>query len=257
VIYVADFRLRTENERGVEIHPENPSTPDGTDAMVCLKLINDEQLHIDFSIFDDSQFKKEEDENKDDEHCECCFFRSDAGEDGWIGFIEIKDCKPNNIPTHKQKAKEQIISTVKHFRKKAQEAAELSSAAERKAVEAEREVEKLKKAEYMNHHRGEVFDGLISGVTGFGIYVQLENTVEGRVRIDDLRDDYYNFFPEKYALIGERTGKTYKLGDKVTIMVDSVDIERREINFQIEDRPQNWIRPQSEECLQDQVRPCG
>ena len=117
MIYVADFRLRTENERGVEIHPENPSTPDGTDAMACLKLINDEQLHIDFSVFDDSQFKKEEDENKDDEHCECCFFRSDAGEDGWISFREIKDCKPSNIPTHKQKAKEQIISTVKHFRK--------------------------------------------------------------------------------------------------------------------------------------------
>ena len=131
------------------------------------------------------------------------------------------------------------LKTVKHFRKKAQEAAELSSVAERKAVEAEREVEKLKKAEYMSYHRGEVFDGLISGVTGFGIYVQLENTVEGMIRLEDLRDDYYNFIPEKYALVGERTGKTYKLGDKVTIMVDSVDIERREINFQIEDRLQD------------------
>ena len=131
------------------------------------------------------------------------------------------------------------LKTVKHFRKKAQEAAELSSAAERRAVEAEREVEKLKKAEYMSYHRGEIFDGVISGVTGFGIYVQLENTVEGMIRIDDLRDDYYNYIPEKYALIGERTGKTYKLGDRLTIMVDYVDIDRREINFQIEERLQD------------------
>lgn len=117
VIYVADFRLRSENERGVEIHPQNPLTPDGTGAMDCLKLFNDEQLHIEFSIFDDSQFKKEEDVNKDDEHCECCFFSSEAKTNAWISFVEIKDCKPNKISTHKQKAKEQIISTVGHFKK--------------------------------------------------------------------------------------------------------------------------------------------
>ena len=119
----------------------------------------------------------------------------------------------------------------KHFKKRTIEAAEMNSASERQAIEAEREVEKLKKAEYMSYHVGEMFNGIISGVTGFGIYVQLPNTIEGMVRIDDLNDDYYDHIKEKYALIGRRTGKTYKLGDEVTIFVDHVDTERREINF--------------------------
>lgn len=124
----------------------------------------------------------------------------------------------------------------KHFRKRATEAAEQSSAMERQAVNAEREVEKLKKAEYMSYHVGEAFAGIISGVTSFGIYVQLENTIEGLVRIHDLRDDYYDYVEEKYALIGRRTGKTYKLGDEAAIVVDYVDLERREINFLIAGR---------------------
>lgn len=126
----------------------------------------------------------------------------------------------------------------KHFRKRAAEAAEQSSVMERQAVNAEREVEKLKKAEYMSYHVGEEFEGIISGVTSFGIYVQLENTIEGLVRIHDLREDYYDYIEEKYALIGRRTGKTYKLGDEVAIVVDYVDLERREINFLIAGRPQ-------------------
>lgn len=128
-------------------------------------------------------------------------------------------------------AGEDAAAIMKHFRKRVQEAADLSSAAERQAVEAEREVEKLKKAEFMSYHVGEVFDGIISGVTGFGIYVQLENTIEGLVRIDELNDDYYDYIKEKYALIGRRTGNTYKLGDKITVYVNDVDIDRREINF--------------------------
>ena len=98
-------------------------------------------------------------------------------------------------------------------------------------MELEREVEKLKKAEYISYHVGESFDGIISGVTGFGMYVQLENTVEGLIRIDDLNDDYYDHDREKYALIGRRTGKLYRLGDEISIMVDYVDLENREINF--------------------------
>lgn len=123
----------------------------------------------------------------------------------------------------------------KHFKQRAAEAAELNSASERQAVEAEREVEKLKKAEYMSYHVGEFFEGIISGVTGFGMYVQLPNTIEGMVRIDKLDDDYYDHIKEKYALQGRRTGKTYKLGDKVAIFVDYVDTERREINFLLAD----------------------
>ncbi len=122
---------------------------------------------------------------------------------------------------------------LKHFRKKAEYAADQSSIAERKAVEAEREVEKLKKAEYISYHVGEIFDGVISGVTGFGIYVQLENTVEGLVRIDELRDDYYDYHKEKYALEGRRTGNVYRLGDEVRVIVDHVDLEKHEIDFLI------------------------
>ena len=81
--------------------------------------------------------------------------------------------------------------SMKHYRETADEIADQSSSAERKAIEVEREVEKLKKAEYMSYHIGEVYDGIISGTTNFGIYVQLENTIEGLVRIEDLWDDYY------------------------------------------------------------------
>lgn len=124
--------------------------------------------------------------------------------------------------------------SMEHFRKKAQEAADTASATERTAIELEREVEKMKKAEYMAERIGARYDGIISGVTGFGIYVQLENTVEGMIRLDTLLDDYYIHEPEKYRLIGERTGRVYGLGQSVRIQVDSVDIENREINFRIE-----------------------
>lgn len=124
--------------------------------------------------------------------------------------------------------------SMEHFRKKAQEAADTASATERTAIELEREVEKMKKAEYMADRIGARYDGIISGVTGFGIYVQLENTVEGMIRLDTLLDDYYIHEPEKYRLIGERTGRVYGLGQSVRIQVDSVDIENREINFRIE-----------------------
>ena len=123
--------------------------------------------------------------------------------------------------------------TMNHFRGAAEEAAEQSSAAERKAIEVEREVEKLKKAEYMSYHIGEIYDGIISGTTSFGIYVQLENTIEGMIRIEDLWDDYYIYVPEKYALVGEHTGRMYKLGDSIRIVVDHVDIDRHEIDFQL------------------------
>lgn len=121
----------------------------------------------------------------------------------------------------------------KYFAKMAENAAELSSAAERKAIEAEREVEKLKKAEYMTYNIGEEFDGVISGVTNFGLYVQLENTIEGLIKIDSLYDDYYDYNQEKYALMGRRTNKVYKLGDKIRIFVDDVNTDRSEINFLI------------------------
>lgn len=126
---------------------------------------------------------------------------------------------------------EMSMKKIKHFRKKADEAAEQSSIMERKAIEVEREVEKLKKSEYMSYHIGERFDAVISGVTHYGIYAELDNTIEGMIRVDDLYDDYYDYHAEKYALIGRHTNKVYKLGDKIEIIVDDVNRERREINF--------------------------
>jgi ribonuclease R len=107
---------------------------------------------------------------------------------------------------------------------------------ERKAEELEREVEKLKKAQYMSYKIGEEFSGIISGVTSFGFFVQLENTIEGLVRVDTIGDDYYIYEEEKYRFVGERTKRIFSLGDGVKIMVESVDMASREIQFLLSDR---------------------
>ena len=111
------------------------------------------------------------------------------------------------------------------------EAAALSSETERKALELEREVEKVKKAEYMSRHIGEVHEGVISGVLSFGFFVELSNTVEGLVRVDSLWDDYYIFEPESLSLIGELSKRTFRIGDVVCVSVEAADTERREIDF--------------------------
>ncbi|MFL0249734.1 ribonuclease R [Clostridium neuense] len=112
-------------------------------------------------------------------------------------------------------------------------AAVQSSEMERVAQEAEREVDDLKKAEYMADRIGEEYDGIISSVTSFGMFVELENTIEGLVHISALTDDYY-VYDEKYlSLIGERTKKIYKLGDEVRIRVERVDLDSHEIYFQL------------------------
>ena len=87
----------------------------------------------------------------------------------------------------------------------------------------------------MTYHVGEIYDGIISGVASFGFFVEIENTVEGMVRVDSLNDDYYDYENTKYRLIGRRTNRIYALGDKVTIKVHSVDLQEREINFTIAD----------------------
>ncbi|MDR1571142.1 MAG: ribonuclease R [Clostridiales Family XIII bacterium] len=118
---------------------------------------------------------------------------------------------------------------------KAEHAAERSSEMERKILELERDVEKMKKAEYMSYHIGEVEDAVISGVTSFGFFAELANTVEGLVHVESLADDYYVFEPEKYRLIGERTKKAWALGDPVRIRVASVDLYSKEVNFVVEE----------------------
>ena len=106
-----------------------------------------------------------------------------------------------------------------------------SSDRERKAEEAERECVKLKKAEYMQQFIGETFDGIISSVTDWGIYVELENTVEGMIALRDLTDDYYLCDDEEYLVFGRLSGKTYRLGQPIKITVERSDTQTREIDF--------------------------
>ncbi len=106
---------------------------------------------------------------------------------------------------------------------------------ERRAEECEREVEKHKKAEYMSQHLYEIYEGVISGITGWGIYVELENTCEGLVHVSSLRGDYYKFDENNYELKGEGTGKTFKLGETIKIMVSGVDISTGTIDFILAD----------------------
>ncbi len=123
---------------------------------------------------------------------------------------------------------------MKHYEEILPEVAAQSSHMERRAADAEREVEKLKKAQYMSKHLGEVFDGVISGVTKYGIYVELENTVEGLIHVTDLIDDYYIFDENSYSLIGETTKKVYKLGQKIRVEVETVDPVLKTIQFVLE-----------------------
>lgn len=116
-------------------------------------------------------------------------------------------------------------------------AAKQSSEMERKAQDAEREVDDLKKAEYMQDRIGEEFEGIISSVTSFGIFVELPSTIEGLVHVNDLNDDYYVFNESHLSLTGERTKKVYKLGDKVKVECVDVDIANREIFFRITEEP--------------------
>lgn len=122
---------------------------------------------------------------------------------------------------------------ISHYEQILPEVAAQCSARERTAEETEREVVKLKKAEYMQKRIGEEFEGVISGVTKWGVYVELPNTIEGLVHVADMRDDHYELAEERYELVGEHTGKTYKLGQKVNVRVTGADRIQRTVNFEI------------------------
>jgi len=115
------------------------------------------------------------------------------------------------------------------------EISRLCSERERAAEEAERETEDLKKVEYMKNHEGEVFEGIISGVTSFGMFVELENTVEGLVRMSSMEDDYYIFNEKLYCIVGERTRKVYRIGDTVKVILTNADLVARKIDFVLAD----------------------
>ncbi len=115
------------------------------------------------------------------------------------------------------------------------EVATHTSARERVAVEAERETVKLKEVEYMGQFLGETFSGIVSGVTVFGIFVELENGVEGMVRVSRLADDYYEYIEDRYALVGTRTGRAYRLGDSCEVVLVRADLEEKILDFEMKD----------------------
>lgn len=123
---------------------------------------------------------------------------------------------------------------IQHYRGILEEVARQSSAMERRAEEVERETIKMKKAEYMKQHIGEAFEGTVSGVTEWGFYVELDNTVEGLVHVNSLTDDYYSFDKDRYCLVGDMTGRTYTMGQRVKVWVENADENTKTVDFKIE-----------------------
>lgn len=136
--------------------------------------------------------------------------------------------------------------TIAHWNANMSEIAQHTSERERRAVDAERDTDALKKAQYMLDKIGEEFDGVISSVTNFGMFVELENTVEGLVHVSYMTDDYYRFDDRQMMMIGEHTGKQFRIGDEVTIRVVSVKPEESAIDFEIAGMKQSFHRARKE-----------
>ena len=124
---------------------------------------------------------------------------------------------------------------IEHYEKKLPEVASHSSKMERRAEEAERETDKLKKAQYMEDRIGRIYEGVISGITQWGIYVELPNTVEGLVHVADLPGDYFYYDESTYEMVGKDTGRAFKLGERITVQVKDVDLFMRTVHFMIPD----------------------
>ena len=123
--------------------------------------------------------------------------------------------------------------TLFHFASIMQNVADQASSLERKAIDIEREVDDMKMAEYMEDHIGETFEGIVSSITNFGMFVELPNTIEGLIRMEDLVDDFYYFDDINLQLIGKRTGRRFKMSDKVKIKVSAASKREKTIDFQI------------------------
>ena len=120
-----------------------------------------------------------------------------------------------------------------HYEAILPEVTKQASERERRAEEAERETVKLKKVEYMAAHIGEVQSGIISSITGWGMYVELDNTVEGLVHVMNMTDDHYDYVKERHEMVGVHTGTTYKLGQRIFVRVIGADKVLRTIDFEI------------------------
>ena len=119
------------------------------------------------------------------------------------------------------------------YKKEAEDRAKQSSEREKIATQVEREAEDIKKAEYMESRIGEEYEGIVSSITSFGMFVELESTVEGLIRFDKMGDEYYIYDEDRKRLIGEKTNKVYKIGDKVKIRVIAANKLLRQIDFEI------------------------
>ena len=119
------------------------------------------------------------------------------------------------------------------LKKESEDRSKQSSEREKVATEVEREAEKMKMAEYMESKIGEEYDAIISSITSFGVFAELENTIEGLIRFESLGDEYFIYNEERKILVGELTNKTYKIGDKIRIRVVRASKELREIDFEL------------------------
>ncbi|MDV6378435.1 ribonuclease R [Sporosarcina sp. GW1-11] len=130
--------------------------------------------------------------------------------------------------------------TIAHWSARLPEIAQHTSERERRAVDAERDTNALKKAQFMVDKVGEEFDGVVSSVTNFGIFVELENTIEGLVHVQNMNDDYYRFDDRQMMMIGERSGKQFRIGDEVKVRVLAVKPEEQAVDFEIVGMVQNF-----------------
>lgn len=121
----------------------------------------------------------------------------------------------------------------KYWAERLPEIAEHSSVAERRAIDAEREVESLKMAEYMQDKVGQEFEAMVTSITNFGMFVQVEEAVEGLVHMSSMKNDYYEFNERGMMLIGTRTGEKFRIGQKVSVKLVNVDIEQYDIDFEL------------------------
>lgn len=130
------------------------------------------------------------------------------------------------------------------WKEKLADIAHHSSKMERRAVDAERDTDELKKAEFMEDKIGEEFDGIISSVTNFGLFVELPNTIEGLVHVSYMTDDYYHYDDRQFAMIGERTGNVFRIGDEITVRVINVNKDEHAIDFEIADMKKSRKQPE-------------
>ena len=128
---------------------------------------------------------------------------------------------------------EQRLDLINHYEETIPYLAEQSSTREREAIDIEREVDDMKMAEYMEKHIGEEFDGIINSVTQFGFFVELENTIDGLVHVTELTDDFYHYDEKNMMMVGERTGKQFRLSDKVKVRVAAASKKEKTIDFQL------------------------